>query len=170
MVKGIQSLYGKNITFSLTYFNRALPIFLILVSFNGIRSQTTTQNSSQIDSVTRMPIDSVLSWMRANLYENTTTYPTIGLKAIQLIKDKKTPLKKAELHEEMANWYGYHGLFPQDSVVYHSEKTLAYYQKLGNNAKVASSYRVLAIDYLNQNEQKESIDSILTMTLLLSNG
>ncbi len=156
MVKGIQSLYGKNITFSLTYFNRALPIFLILVSFNGIRSQTTTQNSSQIDSVTRMPIDSVLSWMRANLYENTTTYPTIGLKAIQLIKDKKTPLKKAELHEEMANWYGYHGLFPQDSVVYHSEKTLAYYQKLGNNAKVASSYRVLAIDYLNQNELTKS--------------
>jgi len=103
-----------------------------------------------------MPIDSVLSWMRANVYENTTTYPEIGLKALQLTNAKKTPLKSAGLHEEMANWYGYHGLFPQDSVVYHSEKTLEYYQKTGDKTKVAASCRVLAIDYLNQNELAKS--------------
>lgn len=129
-----------------------LSVAIVLAFCHSTFSQTNTRTSTQIDSITAMPLDSVLSWMRTNVYENTTTYPEIGLKILQKIEKEEAPVKVAELHEEMANWYGYHGLFPQDSVVYHSEKTLEYYQKTGNNTKIADSFRVLAIDYLNQNE------------------
>lgn len=118
--------------------------------------QEPSKKSSNYDSIISLPIDSTLSWMRKNQYDNIDTYLEIGFHTLKRAYTTKKPLRIAEAHEEMANWYGYHGLFPQDSVVYHSEKTLEYYQETGDKTKIAKSFRVLAIDYLNQNELTKS--------------
>lgn len=137
-------------------FQNFIFLMVALLSSPTIMGQKSLQNTSEIDSITTLSIDSTLSWMRKNQYENIDSYLEIGFHTLKRAHTKKEPLKIAQVHEEMANWYGYHGLFPQDSVVYHSEKTLEYYQETGDKTKIAKSFRVLAIDYLNQNELAKS--------------
>ncbi len=144
--------YSKKQTHHLGRFSFLLGLFLCLLHPYNSYSQIGINSKKQVDSITALPIDSTLSWMRSNQYDNVDTYLQIGFNTLNRAQATKDALKLAEVHEELANWHGYHGLYPQDSVVHHSEKTLKYYQKTGNKSKVAASFRVLAIDYLNQNE------------------
>ena len=96
-----------------------------------------------------MPIDSSLSWMKNNYTTNINNFLEIGLQTLKRAEESETPIKIAEIHEALSSWHAYNGHFSPDSVVYHSEKTLGYYQKAGDELKVADTYRTLAIDYIN---------------------
>lgn len=108
--------------------------------------------------LTKMPVDSILSWMRNNTTTNTTSFQKIGFDALERAAASNNPILLGEIHEELANWYGYHGLFPIDSTVYHSEQALKHYLLTEDKTKIAQSYRALSIDYLNHNELEKAQD------------
>ncbi|MGB3607933.1 tetratricopeptide repeat-containing sensor histidine kinase, partial [Psychroserpens sp.] len=103
-----------------------------------------------------MPIDSCLSWMEKNSSTNIDDFLDIALQTLKRAEKTETPSKLAEIHGALSSWHAYNGIFPPDSLVYHSEKTLGYYQKSGNELKVADTYRTLAIDYINVRELDKS--------------
>ena len=125
------------------------PLFFLACTI--VFSQQKTLAPRALDSIVSLPIDSTLSWMRKNQYTNIDNYQEIGLHTIKKALVTKDPIKIAESHEEMANWYGYHGLYPQDSTLFHSKKTLEYYQLSGEKIKIAETLKTLAVDYLNDN-------------------
>ncbi|PQV50346.1 two-component sensor histidine kinase [Jejuia pallidilutea] len=105
-------------------------------------------------------IDSCLSWMRNNAYtgKDLDNYHAIGLQTLKRSLATKETQTILQVHETLANWHGYNGIFPPDSVVYHSEKVLEY-QLLGNDKKkIADTYRTLAIDYINVRKLDKSQD------------
>lgn len=141
--------------------------FLVLMFFVGILPKALGQESSKVpqtpldvDRIISLPIDSTLSWMRKNRNTNIDEYQKIGFHTLQRGLDGQDPFKIAEIHEEMANWYGYHGLFPLDSTLYHSQKTLEYYRLSGDKGKMAKTYRTLAIDYLNDSSLDKAQEAL----------
>lgn len=130
-----------------------LVCFLSCVSF----SQSKIVNAENLKTVS---IDSCLSWMRSNTYngEDLDNFHAIGLQTLKRSLATKNARTIAEVHEELANWHGYNGTFPPDSIVYHSEKALEYYQKGEDKKKIADTYRTLSIDYINIRELEKSQD------------
>ncbi|WP_207891742.1 sensor histidine kinase [Maribacter algicola] len=140
-----------------TWLSKNCIFFLILFCNAAFtNAQTASEANKEVDSLLALPIDSVLSWMRSEQNTNIDTYQKIGLTVLKRALKHEDVLKIAEVHEEMANWYGYHGIFPQDSTIYHGEKSLEYYKLTGNKKKIAATYRTLAIDYLRKNSQRTS--------------
>ena len=109
-----------------------------------------SENLNPIDLKTA-PIDSCLSWMRTHAYtgEDLDSFHSIGLQTLKRSLISESSKTIAEVHEELANWHGYNGVFTPDSVVYHSEKALDHYKKGSDKKKIADTYRTLSIDYLN---------------------
>ncbi|PIB39519.1 sensor histidine kinase [Maribacter sp. 4G9] len=136
--------------------NLCIFLSIFIYQTSSTYGQTISQPIKHIDSIINLPIDSALTWMRINQNENIDTYQEIGLNILKRALQSENPLKIAKAHEEMANWYGYHGIFPQDSTIYHGEKSLEYYKLTGNKTKIAATYRTLAIDYLRENSQDKS--------------
>ena len=103
-------------------------------------------------------IDSCLSWMRNNAYtgEDLDNFHTIGLQTLKRSLKSEGSKTIAEVHEELANWHAYNGMFPSDSTVYHSEKAVEYYKKGDDKKKIADTYRSLSIDYLNVRKLEKS--------------
>jgi two-component sensor histidine kinase len=89
--------------------------------------------------------------LRANAYNDYDfeVYHAVGLETLKRSLTTKPDSIIGQVHEALANWHGYNGLFSPDSVVYHSEKALEYYLKGDNQKKVADTYRTLSIDYIN---------------------
>ncbi|MGC1205665.1 MAG: histidine kinase dimerization/phosphoacceptor domain -containing protein, partial [Flavobacteriaceae bacterium] len=128
---------------------KQLTIFLVFTCFSiSVFSQKHDLNTEDFKIVS---IDSSLSWMRENTYtgRNLDAFHTIGLQTLKRSLKNEPSKKIAEIHEELANWHGYNGIFSPDSVVYHSEKALKFYQKIDDKKKIADTYRALSIDYMN---------------------
>jgi two-component sensor histidine kinase len=132
-----------------------LVCFLSCVSF----SQSKTVNAENLKTVT---IDSCLSWMRSNVYtgKDLDNFHTIGLQTLKRSLATENAITIAEIHEELANWHGYNGTFSPDSVVYHSENALKYYQEGNDKKKIADTYRTLSIDYINIRELDKAQDAL----------
>jgi len=107
--------------------------------------------TAQIPKTSSLPIDSALSWMRENVTTGTDLdhFHAVGLQTLARSLNTEEYQTIGEIHEELANWHGYNGLYSPDSVVYHSEKALNYYIKADNKQKIADTYRALSIDYIN---------------------
>ncbi|MEH6536543.1 MAG: histidine kinase dimerization/phosphoacceptor domain -containing protein [Psychroserpens sp.] len=131
--------------------------FLLFLLVSLFLNSSHSQNTIQPDEFKKVSIDSSLSWMKSNT-DNVDVFHTIGLQTLKRALQNQDSNTLAEIHEELANWHGYNGLFSPDSVVYHSEKTLMYYQKSNNKTKVADTYRTLAIDYINTRQLEKAQD------------
>ena len=120
---------------------------LCLLTWNS-DSQSKILNPEELKGAS---IDSCLSWMQNNTYtgKDLDNFHAIGLHTLKRSLKSETAKTIAEVHEELANWHGYNGIFPPDSVVYHSEKALDYYKKGDDKKKIADTYRALSIDYMN---------------------
>ena len=123
-------------------------IFLVFLFSNFSFSQTEISNEQHLNN---QPIDSVLSWLQANTTseENLEIYQFIALKTLKRSLKTEEDSTIARIHESLASWHAYNGLFPPDSVVYHAEKVLEYHLKGDDLKKIADTYRSLSIDYLN---------------------
>jgi len=133
-------------------------LLVLLLVVNPIcNSQEEEVDISQFQS---LPIDSCLTWMERNYTTNIEDFLEIGLLTLKRAKPNETPTKLAEIHEAISSWHAYNGLFPPDSVVYHSEKTLKYYKQADIDSLVAKTYRTLAIDYINIRELDKSQDAL----------
>ena len=104
------------------------------------------------------PIDSILTWMRTNetSAENLDDFHAVGLRALNRSLKTAPDSTIAQIHESLASWHSYNGVFSPDSVVDHAEKALKYHLKANNKQKVADAYRSLAIDYLNTGELEKA--------------
>jgi len=134
-----------------------IPCLLVLFCLS-VSAQNTTSNKSLVDSIIKLPVDSTLVWLQKYETTDLENFQQIGLNTLQRAKTNADPLQIARAHQTLANWYGYHGLFAQDSTLYHSEQTLAYYEKTGDQSAIAKASRTLAIDYLRTNSLKKSQD------------
>lgn len=111
-------------------------------------SQSDTLKTNQFNNKT---IDSCLTWMlaHANSGKYLEEYHAIGLKTLKRSLKSENDSLTVKIHESLANWHAYNGIFSQDSVVYHSEKVLDYYISVNDQKKIADTYRTLSIDYMN---------------------
>lgn len=126
------------------------PIVLFICFFWTIAALSQSEDLKTKD-LNKQAIDSCLSWLRANTYtgEDFEAYHSVGLQTLKRSLDTSQDSIIGQIHEELANWHGYNGVFSPDSVVYHSEKALGYYLKGTDQKKIADTYRTLSIDYIN---------------------
>lgn len=125
-----------------------LTVSLYFISYLFTEKVCAQEKVHLIDP-SQVSIDSCLLWMKDNT-ANIDTYHDVGLQTLdRAIKNKVSDRIIAEIHEELANWHSYNGVYPADSVVYHSEQALIYYQKTEDYKKIADTYRALSIDYMN---------------------
>lgn len=138
-----------------------ITILLVFISVSLGFSQSKTTDTSHLKTAS---IDSCLSWMQTNTYtaKDLDTYHTVALQTLKRSLKASDSKIIAQVHEELANWHGYNGKYASDSVVYHSEKALEYYKKDNNRIKIADTYRVLSIDYINVNELEKAQDALFT--------
>jgi two-component sensor histidine kinase len=120
-------------------------------------STVFTQNINP-ENFKSLSIDSTLSWLQENTYsgKNLNEFHAIALQSIEKVKGKTPDSTKGKLHESLASWHDYNGLFAQDSTVYHAEKALEYFKSGTDQKRIADSYRSLAIDYLNARRNIEA--------------
>lgn len=123
-------------------------ILLFCFFFGFCFSQSEILSEKDLNN---QPVDSILSWMRANstTAENLDEFHAIGLKTLKRSLKTENDSIIAQIHESLAKWHAYNGLFSPDSVVYHAEKALAFHLKGDDQKKIADTYRSLSIDYLN---------------------
>ncbi|MUP45408.1 tetratricopeptide repeat protein [Gramella sp. BOM4] len=123
--------------------------FILIFSLYG--SGYTQPSGTTGQQLAEQPIDSSLAWMQANITseDNLDRFLDYGLATLERARSTQNDTLIAQVHEAMASWHAYNGLFPPDSVVHHAEHALSYYQKANNKKKIAETYRSLAIDYLN---------------------
>ncbi|QYA25578.1 tetratricopeptide repeat protein [Gramella sp. MT6] len=128
---------------------KIISTFLLVCFFSIFGFSQSGDLSEQ--NLNEQPIDSVLSWMNANSTagENLEEFHAIGLETLRRGLRTENDTLIAKIHESLANWHAYNGLFSPDSVVYHAEKALEYHIKSDDPKKIADTYRSLAIDYLN---------------------
>ena len=118
-----------------------------------------SQESEEIQQeLTSKPIDSSITWMQENVgnEDNLEIFQNIGLQTLVRSRSTKNDTLIAQVHEAMASWHAYNGLFPPDSVVYHAEKALEYYKRANDLKKIADTYRSLSIDYMNTQQMDKA--------------
>ncbi len=111
---------------------------------------------AQTDRFDQQPIDTVLAWLDQTYTENPANYYKIALQTLSRAYWTRDDKTIAEAHDRLANWFGFHGLFPGDSTLFHSEKKLEYYLKTGDQKEIAACYRTLTIDYLNSSRYEQA--------------
>ena len=118
-------------------------------------SQSKTLN---VNNLKNQPVDSILSWMQSNETSEKTLdqFHSIGLNTLRRSLETAPDSTIAQIHESLASWHSYNGIFPPDSVVYHAEKALDYHIKANDKQKIADTYRSLSIDYLNTGELEKA--------------
>lgn len=136
---------------------------LFLLVF-GLFFQSATAQKSRVDSILALPIDSTLSWMNKNYDGEIGVYPEVARRAILKVQKNKNYELIGDFHAAYAAWQGYNGIYPQDSLIFQSEQVLANYLKTGHRSKIASAYRSLALDYLN-NRRFEDAEKMLFKSL-----
>jgi two-component sensor histidine kinase len=117
------------------------------------------QDVKPVDNYSIISLDSSITWMRAN-YENVDTYHEFGIQTLKRAKHLEFESSMAQIHEELANWHAYNGLFSPDSAVYHTSKALEYYEKGTNQKKIADSYDILSRNYLKARKLEKSQDAL----------
>lgn len=108
-----------------------------------------TNSNAQDNSIESQSIDSILSWLQENYAKDSIDFHLIALRTIKKAKDVASDKQMGNLHDALADWHGYHGLFLQDSLLYHDYKALDYYKKADDQESVAKIYAALSIDLLN---------------------
>lgn len=133
------------------------PIVLFICFFWTIAALSQSEDLKTKD-LNKQAIDSCLSWLRANAYtgKDFEAYHSVGLQTLKRSLNSEQDSIIGQIHEELANWHGYNGVFPPDSTVYHSEKALDYYLKGNDQKKIADTYRKLSIDYINTRQLEKS--------------
>ncbi len=104
---------------------------------------------AQQDQIQKLPLDSILVWLQENVTKDSNDFQSIALASIDKAYALKDDRLIAEFYAELASWYGYHGLFHQDSTVKYSEKSVEYFEKAKDTILWAKALRTLAIDYVN---------------------
>lgn len=115
---------------------------------------------SQVDSLKNQPIDSLLVWLDDNILPNPAYYHELALHTLTKAYKSKDDFLIAEAHARLASWHGYYIPFVEDSIVYHSEKTVEYYTKAEAVEELAGSYLTLSIDYINNSQTKKAQEAI----------
>ncbi|WP_282018065.1 sensor histidine kinase [Salegentibacter mishustinae] len=131
-------------------------VFVLVCFSSGLGfSQSNTLN---LNNLKDQPIDSSLSWMRAHETsgEHLEEFHLLALNTLKRSLKSAPDSITAQVHESLASWHSYNGVFSPDSVVYHAEKALEYHIKANDKKKIADTYRSLAIDYLNTGELEKA--------------
>ena len=131
-------------------------VFVLVCFSSGLGfSQSNTLN---VNNLKDQPIDSSLSWMRAHETsgEHLEEFHPLALNTLKRSLKSAPDSITAQVHESLASWHSYNGVFSPDSVVYHAEKALEYHIKANDKKKIADTYRSLAIDYLNTGELEKA--------------
>ncbi len=139
-------------------------LFVFLISVCGLAQTDKTLEKN----LAEQSIDSSLAWMNVNITseENLDNFLPIALQTLKRAQNTKNDTLIAQIHEGLASWHAYNGLFPPDSVVYHAEKALSYYQKANDQKKIADTYRSLAIDYMNT-QQMDKAQQVLFKSITI---
>lgn len=78
-------------------------------------------------------LDSVLQWLHNNVESDTLYVHQIGLNGLNRAYADEDPMVIADYHDMLAYWHDYHQKFHSDSVVYHYEKAINFYQLTGDS-------------------------------------
>ena len=124
-----------------------LSVWYSCAVFDGLHSQEISEFES-------MPIDTVIHWLEHNITNDSILFIEIAELASR--NSGNNPKTLGEIYTHLASWYGYHGLYHQDSTLKYSEKSVEQFKKAGDREALAGAYRTLAIDYVNNGRLEES--------------
>ncbi len=109
--------------------------------------------SAQIDSLTSLPLDSLIGWLEVECRTSNQEFPDIAHFALDKALHKNDYENAAEIHGFLSFWnyinYEVHGV---DSIIYHRIKQIEYDEQNENWDGVGKGYIDLSIDYLNNNQ------------------
>ena len=131
-------------------------IWLSMPSYGQIKSVSIPEQNIILSELSKQSMDSVLSWMKINIRESVDRYHPIAFMALRRAYAEGSDSTIAKVHSEIAGWHSWNGFFSADSVLYHSKKTLYWYQKLGDGEMIAKTLKSLAIDYYNTGDFQKS--------------
>jgi len=120
-------------------------------------SFSQSQDLDNLEAFNEISIDSSISWMHIN-FRNVDIYHNVALQTLKRSEAQGIDSTTVKVHEEMANWHSYNGLFSPDSVVYHTEKALEFYKKGIDKKKIADTYELLARDLIRIRKLEKSQD------------
>ncbi|WP_323788543.1 sensor histidine kinase [Psychroserpens sp.] len=116
-----------------------------------------SQDHKKLDEFKIVSIDSCITWMTNN-YKNPNDFHDIGLQTLKRAQNTETDLTLAQIHENLALWHSYNGLFSPDSAVYHTSNALRYHKKGTDKKKIADTYEVLSRQYIKARKLEKSQD------------
>ncbi len=118
-----------------------------------------SQQSTKLEDFKHASIDSCISWMHIN-FRNVDIYHDLALQTLKRARAQSVDSITVKVHEEIAVWHAYNGIFSPDSVVYHTEKALEYHKKGTNQKKIADTYELLARDLIRVRDLEKAQDAL----------
>ena len=117
-------------------------------------TMTLIVKGQEIQDFESMPLDTVIHWLESNITNDSLVFIEIAEEAIG--KSNADARALGRIYAHLASWYGYHGLYHQDSTLKYSEKSVEQFGKADDKEALADAYRTLAIDYVNNGMLEES--------------
>jgi two-component sensor histidine kinase/Tfp pilus assembly protein PilF len=127
--------------------------FTLLITSNSVLAQP---NITKIDSILSLPLDSTLSWMHKSYGADKHIFLSVSSKIKPRIYKTQNNELIGDYHSAVAAWHGYNGIYSRDTTIRESELAVSYYLKTKNLAKIATSRRQLAFDYMNKRRLAEA--------------
>ena len=111
---------------------------------------------AQHDEFNDLPIDSALVWLNENHVDNPENFHQRSLKTLERAYQLNDDQLKGEAHLLLMRWHAFHVLFTIDSIFYHGEKAIDYFELTNDQKNLAATYSELAFEYVDGNDLKRS--------------
>ena len=118
-----------------------------------IRIENKELNLAQIDSLKKLPIDSLHVWIDDMSGTNIKEFPIVAHFALEQALKKNDYESAASMHDAISYWnYTNYEINGADTIIYHRKKQIEYSEKTGNLSQVGEGYYGLAIDYMDSRQ------------------
>lgn len=129
---------------------KSLSYAIILLLFFGQLS------FAQENEFNELSPDSALVWLNANYVENPETFHDRALQTLAKAYELNDTPFKGKAHMVLMRWHAFHVLFTIDSIFYHGEKAIEYFNITNDQENLAAMYSELAFEYIDGNDLKRS--------------
>ncbi len=135
---------------------------LFLFCFCSVQSQVLPQTKDSYFDQATVTLDSAISWINVKRFEADTVFAAASTQIIQRAKKEKEYNKLGKIHAYVSNWYYLNSaVYNPDSIIFHQEKSIEFYEKAENFDTVYQGYVWISPDYMNNGEPDKAEESIL---------
>jgi len=127
--------------------------------------------SATVPDLATVSIDSALTWLEQNVADTSENYLVLSLEVKKRAYASGDFYQMGRSHDQLASWYGYHGGFPKDSLIHHSESAVYCFSQTEDKIRLADTYLTLAVDYVNISDTERALEtSFKALTIYEAEG